>query len=91
MIRHRAAEVFPPGEFIKDEMESRDWSLAQFAEILGCPLEAVVEIIAARKSITPETAQGLGVAIGTGTQFWLNLEKTYRLSTSSTEDSGDSR
>ena len=89
MRSNRAAEVFPPGKLIKDELAARDWSLADLAKFPGCPAQAVIEIIAAEKPITPEIAQGLGVAFGTGTQFWLNLENTYRLSTRSTEGSGD--
>ncbi|HQX52685.1 MAG TPA: HigA family addiction module antitoxin [Planctomycetaceae bacterium] len=89
MMWQRAAEVFPPGEFIKDEIESRGWSRAQLAKIMGCSASEGNEIIAAKKAITLDTAQVLRDAFGTGTQFWLNLENTYRLSTRSTEDSGD--
>jgi len=91
MIRQRAAEVFPPGEFIRDEIEARGWSQADLAEILGRPVQAINEMIAAKKAITPETAQRLGEAFGTGAQFWLNVENTYRLSIVSSEDSGVSR
>jgi len=74
------AEVFPPGEFIKDELIERDWTQADLAEILGRPVQAVNEIVAGKKSITPETARGLGDAFGTGPELWLNLENAYRLS-----------
>ena len=74
------AEVFPPGEFIRDELEARDWTQQDLADILGRPIQAVNEVISAKKSITPETAQGLGDAFGTGAQLWLNLESVYRLS-----------
>jgi len=86
MTIHRAAEVFPPGEFIKDEIEARGWSQADLAEILGRPIQAVNEIIAGKKSITPETARELGDAFGTGASLWLNLEAAYRLSAVSTDD-----
>ena len=91
MIKQRVAEVFPPGEYIKDEIEARGWSQADLAEILGRPVQVINEIIAAKKAITPETALGLGEAFGTGAQFWLNVENTYRLSTVSSEDTGVSR
>jgi len=29
------AEVFPPGEFIREEIEARGWSQVELAEILG--------------------------------------------------------
>lgn len=74
------AEVFPPGEFIRDEMEARGWTQADLAEILGRPLKAVSEILTGKRAITPETAKGLGEAFGVEAQFWMNLESAYRLS-----------
>jgi len=73
------AEVFPPGDFIKDELEAREWTQADLAAILRKPLPAVNELIVGKKSITPATAKGLGDAFGTGAEFWLNLETSYRL------------
>lgn len=82
------AEVFPPGEYIRDLLESRDWTQADLADILGRPVQAVNEIIVGKKAITPETARALGEAFGTGPDFWLNLETAFRLSLSRTT-SGD--
>ena len=74
------AEVFPPGEFIRDELEARGWTQTDLAEILGRPLKAVSEILTGKRAITPETATGLGEASGVDPQFWMNLESAYRLS-----------
>lgn len=74
------AEVFPPGEFIREEIEARGWSQAEFAEILGRPPRLVSELIAGKRGITPETAKGLAAAFGTSAQLWLNLESSYQLS-----------
>ncbi len=74
------AEVFPPGEFIRDELEARSWTQTDLAEILGRPLKAVSEILTGKRAITPETAKGLGEAFGVDPQFWMNLESAYRLS-----------
>jgi len=38
MEERKVAEVFPPGEFIRDELEARGWTQEVFAEILGRPL-----------------------------------------------------
>lgn len=78
--RRIPAEVFPPGEFIRDELEARNWTQADLAAILNKPLPAVNEIIAGKKAITPETAQLLADAFDTAPEFWLNLETAYRLS-----------
>lgn len=74
------AEVFPPGEFIRDEIEARGWTQNDLAEILGRPIRLVNEIISGKRSITPETAQGLAAAFGNSAQFWMNLESGYQLS-----------
>jgi HTH-type transcriptional regulator / antitoxin HigA len=74
------AEVFPPGEFLKEELEARNWSQSEFAEIIGRPVRLVNEIVAGKKSITPETAKQLSASLGTSAEFWMNLESQYQLS-----------
>jgi len=80
MTERVPAEVFPPGELIRDEIEARGWTQAEFAEVLGRPGRLVSELIAGKRGITPETAKALGEAFGTGAQFWMNLEAAYQLS-----------
>ena len=79
MAERIPAEVFPPGEFLADELETRGWTQSEFAAIIRRPVGLVNEIIAGRKSITPETARELAAALGTTPQFWLNLENAYQL------------
>lgn len=74
------AEVFPPGEFILDELEERGWTQTNLAEITGRPDSAISSIIAGKKALTEEIAVELGSAFGTSPEFWLNLENAYRLS-----------
>ena len=73
------AEAFPPGEYIKDELDARGWNQADLAEIMGRSPKLVSAIIAGSSSITPETAQALGEAFGTSAQVWMNLDAVYRL------------
>lgn len=80
MAMRRPAEVFPPGEFLRDELEERGWTQTDLAEILGRPVAMVNEIIAAKRGISPETARGLSAALGTTAEFWMNLEAAYQLS-----------
>jgi len=79
-VERTPAEVFPPGEFIKEEIEARGWSQVEFAEIIGRPPRLISELIAAKRAVTPETAKGLAAAFGTSAQLWLNLESSYQLS-----------
>ena len=76
------AEVFGPGEFIRDELEERGWTQSDLATILDRPLSAVNQIINGKKSITPDTARELAEAFDTSAELWLNLEASYRLSES---------
>jgi len=71
--------AFSPGEYIRDELEARGWTQSDLATIMGRPLRTVNEIIAAKKTVTPETAVGLAKAFGTSAELWLNLESSYRL------------
>jgi HTH-type transcriptional regulator/antitoxin HigA len=80
------ADTFPPGEFLRDELEARGWTQSQLASIMGRPAQVICEIINGRKRITPETAKGLGDALGTSAQLWLNLESAYRLSLSQSKN-----
>jgi HTH-type transcriptional regulator/antitoxin HigA len=74
------AEVFPPGEFIRDELDVRGWTQGDLAKIMGRPETAINLIINDKRGITPETALELAGAFGTSPEFWLNLENAYKLS-----------
>src|SRR5215207_273516 len=73
------AEVFPPGEYLADELETRGWTQTEFAEIIRRPLKVVNEIISGKKAITPDTAREFAAALGTSPQYWMNLESAYQL------------
>src|SRR4051812_4468060 len=77
------AEVFPPGEFIRDELEARGWTQGDLAKIMGRPEPSINLIINDKRGITPETANELAAAFGTSAEFWLNLDAIYRLSKAS--------
>lgn len=80
------AEVFPPGEFLREELEAREWTQQELADILGRPPRLISELISAKRTITPETARGLADAFGTSAEFWMNLESQYQLSKVKTAD-----
>jgi HTH-type transcriptional regulator/antitoxin HigA len=75
------AEAFPPGEYLRDELEERGWTEKEFAEILGRPVQAVSEILNGRKQIVTETALALSEALGTSAELWVNLQSAYDLHT----------
>lgn len=73
------AEVFPPGEYLADELEAREWSQADFADIIGRPVQFVSEIINGKKEITAESATQIAAALGTSAETWLSLQARFRL------------
>lgn len=73
------AEVFPPGEFLREELEVRSWTQMEFAKIIGRPVRLVNEIVVGNKTISATTARKIGAALGTSPLFWLNLDAAYQL------------
>jgi HTH-type transcriptional regulator/antitoxin HigA len=74
------ADVFCPGDVLREELEARNWTQTELAEIIGRPVRLINEIIAGKKAITPETAIQLGQSLGTGAELWMNLESQFQLS-----------
>ena len=46
------AEVFHPGEYLRDELEARGWTQTQFAKIVGQPVQLVNGIINGKTAVT---------------------------------------
>ena len=46
------ADPIPVGEFLSQELEARGWTQADFAAVLGRPIQFISEIINGRKEIT---------------------------------------
>ncbi|MFV8395396.1 HigA family addiction module antitoxin [Corynebacterium hindlerae] len=74
------AEVFPVGEILAEELNTRGLSLAQLAENTGLTAEFVSEVISGEKELTKESATQIGAALGTSGDMWLNLQDSYLLS-----------
>ncbi len=75
----KPAEVFPPGEYLRDELEARGWTQTRFARIIGRPLQTVNGIINGKIRITAQTAKEIAAAFETSAELWMNLQKSYDL------------
>lgn len=73
------AEVFPPGEYLRDELAERGWTQEEFAEIIGKSFKQVNELLSGRAALTASMAQAIAAALGTSADVWLGLENAYRL------------
>jgi HTH-type transcriptional regulator/antitoxin HigA len=75
----RPAEVFHPGEYLRDELAARGWTQGDLAQVIRRPISAVNEMINGKKRITAETAKAIGLALDTGPELWVNLQTAYDL------------
>ena len=73
------AEAFPPGEFIKEELEARGWTQEDLAEIMGRQSSIISGLVNGKRVVSPDIASDLAAAFGTTAQLWMNLETAYQL------------
>ena len=81
-----SVEPFPPGEFIQDELNARDWTQDDLAEVMGRTRQHVSRLIKGQTAIGPDSARELAEAFGTSPEMWMNLQTSYELSKSACED-----
>jgi HTH-type transcriptional regulator / antitoxin HigA len=70
--------AIPPGETLKETLESLGMSQTELALRMGRPVKTINEIINGKAAITAETALQLEKVFGVTAQFWINLEMQYQ-------------
>ncbi|MEP1034410.1 HigA family addiction module antitoxin [Ekhidna sp.] len=75
----KPAKQFGPGHFIKEQMDIREWTQTDLADILGVTLKHVNKILNDKQSISLEMAKILGEVFDTDAKYWINLDTSYRL------------
>lgn len=70
--------AIPPGETIKDELQTREWDEGKLSRLSGLHPNVIKDVISGKREITPGIALALNTAFGVSAQFWLNLEKNYQ-------------
>ena len=69
-----------PGEMLlKEFLEPSRITQLELARHLGWTYARLNEIINGRRGITADSALALGDALGTGPEFWLNLQRDWNL------------
>jgi antitoxin HigA-1 len=71
------APVVHPGRLLKRELAARKPTANRLSLDIGVPEGRVTDILNGRRSITADTAVGLGRYFGNGAQFWLDLQGRY--------------
>ena len=75
-----------PGEILEEEfLAPLSISHYRLAKTIGVPQSAISDIIHGRRAITARMSILLGLALGTGPHFWMNLQNTYDLKKAESE------
>ena len=73
-----------PGEILlKEFLEPMKITQTQLARHLGIPIQRINELANGKRGVTPNTAWLLGEALGTGPEFWMNLQVAFDLTSTS--------
>jgi len=70
--------VSPPGETLRDVLDSLRMTQASLARRMGRPVKTINEIVKAKTGITPDTALQLEKVVGVPAHFWNARERHYR-------------
>ncbi len=69
-----------PGEMLlKEFLEPSEITQTELARHLKWPYARLNEIIKGRRGVTAQSAIALGEALGTGPEFWMNLQRDWDL------------
>ncbi len=87
MNKFVSATPFLPGEYIKDELEARNWTIEDLAEVTGISRRQVINLIQGKSGITAESAVALAGAFeGQTAETWMNLQTSYELAKARKEE-----
>ncbi len=69
-----------PGEILKHEfLEPLGVSAIGLAKVIGVPRTRVERLVKEQTSVTPDTALRLAKALGTTSEFWVNMQANFDL------------
>ncbi|MFH1356531.1 MAG: HigA family addiction module antitoxin [bacterium] len=69
-----------PGEMLlKEFLEPLEITQSKLTSHLGWPYARLNEIVNGKRGITADSALALGEALGTGPEFWMNLQQNWDL------------
>src|SRR5271163_2726026 len=71
-------EVLPPGETLREALESLEMSQSQLAQRTGMSTKHINQIIQGQAALTHDTAILLERTTGVAARFWNSLEAQYR-------------
>ena len=69
-----------PGVVLREELRAREMSANQLALAIRVPANRITSILRGDRAISAETALRLGRYLGTGPEFWINLQIRHDVS-----------
>ena len=78
MIKNGLSPIHP-GEFLREILEEKGISQAQFARAIGVAPMRISHIVKGTRPVTAEMALLFGRAFAQSPQYWLNLQAAYDL------------
>lgn len=90
-FKHNDTVYFHPGYYIREYMESKNYTTWEFAEKIGVNPIRLAYIVNGRFPITRVIAQKLSKEIGTSATMWLRLQDRYNEGVRKTRENGRKR
>ena len=75
---YRPNYAVPPRSILKEHLEARGISPAEFARRCGRSAKFISEIISGKAPVAPETAREFEKVSGVNADIWLGIEKDYQ-------------
>lgn len=76
--QYRPDYAVSPGSILKEYLEARGISRAEFARRCGRSAKLISDIIAGKAPVAPETAREFEKVSGVDADIWLGIEKDYQ-------------
>jgi len=68
-----------PGEILREELLTLEYSANRFAAKLHVPVNRITSILKGQRAVTADTALRLARFFNTTPEFWLNLQTAFDL------------
>jgi plasmid maintenance system antidote protein VapI len=69
-------DIFPPGDLLREELAERGWTVEYFAKESGLSPGEILSILDGGE-IESAAASAIGHALGTTSEFWMNLQRLH--------------
>lgn len=79
-VKDDGSVFFHPGYYIKEIIDSEGYSIKEFADKLNIYEDDLIKILGGQSNVSHELANKLSLALGTSTEYWINLQETYNSS-----------